>query len=220
MKSSQSLIVLTAALLGSIFLGIIAQTLSSQRIISENTAAAAGCLCAAFAAAVYCIVLVTYRRERTAAIVESDHFPPETQTDENERQRTLSRAFLFAGLFCVIAGAVLSGTSRMPIAESVFSVIGSVLICLGAVGWIRMRKSGRAPMDERTKKMAVYGFMYSWYVTFVVIAEMFWLESTFGLSALWGFSPVLYTGLALLVMAASARLFQYFLYKKPDIDIR
>ena len=90
--------------------------------------------------------------------------------------------------------------------------IGGVMIF---VTFIRAKRSGDGPVkDERTVRIGSYGLSYSWFVTLILLAVLFWIDY---------FELVQFTvdqilGLLILVMAVTAKGFQWYLFRKGDVE--
>jgi arginine exporter protein ArgO len=90
--------------------------------------------------------------------------------------------------------------------------IGGVIIF---VTFIRARRSGDGSMkDERTVRIGSYGLSYSWFVTLILLAVLFWIDY---------FELVQFTvdqvlGLLILVMAVTAKGFQWYHFRKGDVE--
>ena len=68
--------------------------------------------------------------------------------------------------------------------------------------------------DERTKKIGSYGLSYSWQLTLVVLFHLFWAERL-ALLALTAGDALL---VVILVMTISAKVFQWHLSRKGDVE--
>lgn len=113
---------------------------------------------------------------------------------------------IMAGVFVV---AFVDGYQEMAIS---LINIGGVMIF---ITFIRAKRFKNGPMkDERTVKIGSYGLSYSWFVTLIVVAMLFWIDY-FELVQL-TVDQVL--GLLILVMAVTAKGFQWYLFRKGDVE--
>ncbi|MDD4253458.1 MAG: hypothetical protein PHT74_09990, partial [Methanoculleus horonobensis] len=119
----------------------------------------------------------------------------------------------------IAAGAVLGaagillpflvdGTEAL---SSLMVTIGLVILAVAAVRHWRFRDEPER--DERTQKIGAYGISYSWLLTIVFLAILFWVDYL-GLFALTVESVLLS---AILLMGLSARLFQWYLFRQGDV---
>jgi len=107
----------------------------------------------------------------------------------------------------------------MLLTGSVEQGIGSSLIASGTVVIIfataKLFRSGDGPeQDERTRRIGAWGISYSWFVTFMSLFVLFWLD-VLGV-------VVLDVGLVLMIlmleMALSVRIFQWYFFRKGDVE--
>ncbi len=83
-----------------------------------------------------------------------------------------------------------------------------------AVGILRNRQSGDSPeSDERSEKIAAYGFSYAWQTGVLFITALYWLD-VMGIFRM-GTQGAL--GLILMVLAISAVLYQMYLSRRGDV---
>jgi len=68
--------------------------------------------------------------------------------------------------------------------------------------------------DERTRKIGAYGITYSWFFTLIYLFALFWAQNA-GLIAL--SSPDALIS-AILLMAISAKAFQWWFFRKGDVE--
>lgn len=117
-----------------------------------------------------------------------------------------------AGAVIGLTGLVLpfltDGTETL---SSLLVTIGAVLLAVAAVRHWRFRDEPEK--DERTQKMGAYGISYSWFLTFVFLALLFWADY-FGVFALTVESVLLST---ILVMTLSASVFQWYFLRQGDV---
>lgn len=67
--------------------------------------------------------------------------------------------------------------------------------------------------DERTRRIGAWGLSYSWFLTFLAMFGIFWLDYLEIASPDAGTLSVLF----ILLMGVSARLFQVYLFRKGDV---
>ncbi len=119
----------------------------------------------------------------------------------------------------ITAGAVLGAAGVvLPFLMDGTEAISSLLVTIGlvilAVAMVRHWRFRDEPeKDERTQKIGAYGVTYSWLLTIVFLAILFWVDYL-GLFALTVESVLLS---AILLMGLSARLFQWFLFRQGDV---
>lgn len=121
-------------------------------------------------------------------------------------------------MYSIAAILIMAGVAMLAfIGDHQEMAIG--LINAGAVvifvTFIRARRFKDGPLkDERTVRIGSYGLSYSWFVTIVLLAVLFWLNY-FELVQL-TVDQVL--GLLILVMAITAKGFQWYLFRKGDVE--
>ncbi len=89
--------------------------------------------------------------------------------------------------------------------------IGLVILAVAVVRHWRFRDEPEK--DERTQKIGAYGVSYSWFLTLVFLALLFWVDYL-GVLALTVESVLLAT---ILLMGLSARIFQWYLCRQGDV---
>jgi predicted CDP-diglyceride synthetase/phosphatidate cytidylyltransferase len=67
--------------------------------------------------------------------------------------------------------------------------------------------------DERTKRIGAWGLSYSWFLTFMAMFAVFWLDYLEIASPDAGTLSVVF----ILLMGISARVFQIYLFRKGDV---
>jgi hypothetical protein len=97
--------------------------------------------------------------------------------------------------------------------------IGSSLIASGTVVIIfvtaKLFRSVEGPeQDERTRRIGAWGISYSWFVTFMSLFVLFWLD-VLGVFAL---DVHLVLMILMLEMALSVRIFQWYFFRKGDVE--
>ncbi|WP_406656202.1 hypothetical protein V7O62_10100 [Methanolobus sp. ZRKC2] len=90
---------------------------------------------------------------------------------------------------------------------------GSIIIFVTFVRG-RRRSRGGTLKDERTVKLGSYGLSYSWIATLVLVTLLFWVD-LFGLVR-FNVSQIL--GILLFVMVLTAKGFQWYLFRKGDVE--
>jgi len=119
----------------------------------------------------------------------------------------------------IAAGAVLAAAGiLLPFLVDGAGAISSILVTIGlvilAIAVVRHWRFRDEPeKDERTQKIGAYGISYSWLLTLVFLALLFWVDYL-GVLALTVESVLLST---ILLMGISARLFQWYLFRQGDI---
>lgn len=97
--------------------------------------------------------------------------------------------------------------------------IGSSLIASGTVVIIfstaKLFRRGDGPeQDERTRRIGAWGISYSWFVTFLSLFLLFWID-VLGVVAL---DVRLVLMILMLEMALSVRIFQWYFFRKGDVQ--
>ena len=89
---------------------------------------------------------------------------------------------------------------------------GTVIIF---VTFIRTRRSRSGPVkDERTVRIGSYGLSYSWFTTLIIVTLLFWVDYF----EMMQFSVNQVLGLLLFVMVLTAKGFQWYLFRKGDVE--
>ena len=119
----------------------------------------------------------------------------------------------------IAAGAILAAAGIfLPFLIDGIEALSSILVTIGlvtiAVVVMRYwRFRDELESDERTKKLGAYGLAYSWLLTLIFLAILFWVDYL-GLLALPVGGVLLVT---ILLMALSARIFQWYLFRQGDV---
>ncbi|WP_292728819.1 hypothetical protein [Methanoculleus sp.] len=119
----------------------------------------------------------------------------------------------------IAAGAVLGAAGiLLPFLVAGTEAISSLLVTIGlvilAVAAVRHWRFRDEPeRDERTQKIGAYGISYSWLLTLVFLALLFWVDYL-GVLALTVETVLLAT---ILLMGLSARIFQWYLFRQGDV---
>ena len=93
-----------------------------------------------------------------------------------------------------------------------FVTFGFILVFLAGA---RLYRDEYDPVqDERTRKIGAYGLSWSWFLTFILLFGFFWLDH-FGI-----YQPDAGTLSVMLIlfMGVSAKIFQYYLFRKGDVE--
>lgn len=121
---------------------------------------------------------------------------------------------LILGILFILAGIALPYTGIATGSPASASLISAGIAMLIVTAVTAMRSRDEVPSDERTKKIGAYGITYSWLLTLVLILIFFWIDYL-DLAVL-GLQAVL--GVLLFTMVLSARVFQWFLFRKGDVE--
>lgn len=119
----------------------------------------------------------------------------------------------------IAAGAILAAAGiLLPFLIDGIEALSSILVTIGLVtiAVVVMRHwrfRDELESDERTKKLGAYGLSYSWLLTLIFLAILFWVDYL-GLLALPVGGVLLVT---ILLMALSARIFQWYLFRQGDV---
>lgn len=120
---------------------------------------------------------------------------------------------LIFGIVIMLLGILSVAFNKFNMSASIFLInLGLIIVILTIV---RSLRQGELPdRDERTKKLAAYGITYSWLLTLVLIAVLYWVEyfKLVGLNA----SNVL--GILLIFMSISAYVFKWYFMQKGDVE--
>jgi UDP-N-acetylmuramyl pentapeptide phosphotransferase/UDP-N-acetylglucosamine-1-phosphate transferase len=114
----------------------------------------------------------------------------------------------------VLAALMLAVLWRGVNTVSVSAVI-SMIIAAIVVGFLRWKRTAEVSEgDERTKKLGAYAATYSWLLTLVLIAVLFWVDY---------FTVVKMTvaqalGTTLFVMVLSMNMFRWYFYRLGDVE--
>lgn len=119
----------------------------------------------------------------------------------------------------IAAGAVLGAAGiLLPFLVDGTEALSSLMVTIGlvilAVAVVRHWRFRDEPeRDERTQKIGAYGISYSWLLTIVFLALLFWVDYL-GVVALTVEAVLLST---ILLMGLSARIFQWHLFRQGDV---
>jgi len=131
----------------------------------------------------------------------------------------LARAWISI-MFLVGVGLLLVGLSEMlrlpvdpPDTGALSSVtFGFILVFLAGARLFRGEQD--TFQDERTRKIGAYGLSWSWFLTFLVLFVLFWLDYLGIFSPGGGTVAVI----IILLMGISAKVFQLYLFRRGDIE--
>lgn len=118
-----------------------------------------------------------------------------------------------SGIAIMLAGIFSAVFHTFETSISIFLInFGLILFVITAFRLFRL--GGLPDRDERTKKLAAYGITYSWLLTLVLIASLYWVEY-FKLTE---FTAGGVLGMLLIFMTISANVFRWYFMKKGDIE--
>jgi hypothetical protein len=118
-----------------------------------------------------------------------------------------------AGIFLIIMGVIqglASGWQDVATSGLITSGIIVVIVMLGK----EIRTKEGPPQDERTKKIGAWGLSYSWFLTFITLFILFWVQYL-GLLVLSVQIVILFL---VLEMAISARALQWYFFRRGDVE--
>ncbi|WP_292468715.1 hypothetical protein [Methanolobus sp.] len=109
---------------------------------------------------------------------------------------------------------IMAGIVLVAIFED-YQQSGISLINIGAiilfVTFIRAKRYRNGPVkDERTIKIGAYGLSYSWLITFILIALLFWVEE-FGIAQM---TVKQILAVLMFTMVVTAKGIQWYLFRK------
>ena len=122
-------------------------------------------------------------------------------------------------LIRIMIGALLLVSGLIgAVFEPAGFIFSTMLITAGcaflAVGILRFHQyCDSAESDERSEKIAAYGFSYAWQTGVLFITVLYWLD-VMGIFRM-GTQGAL--GLILMVLAISAVLYQMYLFRRGDV---
>jgi hypothetical protein len=99
------------------------------------------------------------------------------------------------------------------------AIIGIILLVAGftflVTGFVRHKRYGNDPeSDERSRKIGSYGLSYAWLTGLFFMFGLFWLDYLNILRL----GTQIALALSIVVLAASARLYQIYLFRKGDVE--
>ena len=124
-----------------------------------------------------------------------------------------TRLFYSAAVFLIMAGFLLI------ILRENYSHIGISLINIGAImifaTFIKVKRLRRGAIkDERTVKIGAYGLSYSWLLSLVLLSMLFWVDYM----QLVQMTVTQVLGIMIFAMVFSAKGFQWYLFRKGDVE--
>ncbi|MDG6256562.1 MAG: hypothetical protein QCH35_03075 [Methanomicrobiaceae archaeon] len=125
----------------------------------------------------------------------------------------MTAMFLFgAVLLAVGLFQMLTMPAGAPGTIADYSIAAGFVMMILA-GARMLRGESRSMQDERTKRIGAWGLSYSWFLTFLAMNAVFWLDHLGIASPDAGTLSVAF----ILVMGLSAKLFQSYLFGKGDV---
>ena len=120
---------------------------------------------------------------------------------------------LASGIVLMLAGIFSAVFHTFEMTTSIFLInMGLLLFVITALRLLR--QGGLPDRDERTKKLAAYGVTYSWLLTLVLIAVLYWIEYL----KLIEFTAESVLGILLIFMTISANVFRWYFMQKGDVE--
>ncbi|MHC1754188.1 MAG: hypothetical protein AB9861_01930 [Methanosarcina sp.] len=120
---------------------------------------------------------------------------------------------LALGIAIMLAGMFSAVFHIFEMSISIFLInLGLILFVITAFKHFRL--GGLPDRDERTKKLAAYGITYSWLLTLVLIAVLYWIEYF----KLIEFTAGGVLGILLIFMTISANIFRWYFMQKGDFE--
>jgi hypothetical protein len=123
------------------------------------------------------------------------------------------RSWWAAGILLILLGVVVgneAGWQNLAAGGLITSGIIVVIVMLGKE--IRIEEGPR--QDERTKKIGAWGLSYSWFLTFITLFFLFWMQYLGVLN--FSFQTVIL--FLVLQMAISARVYQWYFFRRGDVE--
>jgi hypothetical protein len=120
---------------------------------------------------------------------------------------------LVLGIAIMVAGIFSIAFQKFE--ESISVSLINIGLIIFIVTVFRIFRKGELPdRDERTKKLAAYGITYSWLLTLVLIAGLYWVEY-FKLIELTAGGVL---GILLFFMIISSNVFRWYFMQKGDVE--
>lgn len=90
-------------------------------------------------------------------------------------QRKHAHTTIVAGLLLILLAIVYDLALGVdPVITLTFVNAGTIMIVIAAIA---LNRAGRdQPQDERTRKLGAYGLAKSWFVTFIGLNLLFWID--------------------------------------------
>jgi uncharacterized membrane protein len=120
---------------------------------------------------------------------------------------------LYAAIAAVVIGILASILQVGD--EEISNILINIGVAIIAVLLVRLRRTGNLPeKDERTKKLGAYGLSYSWFITFLMLNLLFWIDRLH--FAQLTVSNVIF--ILFILMLVTAKGFQWYFLSKGDVD--
>ncbi len=120
---------------------------------------------------------------------------------------------LYAAIAAVVIG-ILASTLQVG-DEEISNILINIGVAIIAVLLVRLRRTGNLPeKDERTKKLGAYGLSYSWFITFLMLNLLYWIDRLH--FAQLTVSNVIF--ILFILMLVTAKGFQWYFLSKGDVD--
>ncbi|HDR72628.1 MAG TPA: hypothetical protein ENN85_01730 [Methanoculleus sp.] len=135
-----------------------------------------------------------------------------------QKQLHKSRWWMTAMFFF---GAALLATGLFQSLTMPAGALGTIAGSAIATGFVMMLLAGarllkgesHSMQDERTKRIGAWGLSYSWFLTFLAMFAVFWLDHLGTASPDAGTLSVVF----ILLMGLSAKLFQSYRFRRGDV---
>lgn len=115
---------------------------------------------------------------------------------------------LFAGLLqLVLMPAEAPGNAALS-----FVTFGFIMVFLAGSRLYRGEQYYR--QDERTRRIGAWGLSWSWFLTFLALFGIFWLDYL----GIWSPGAGTLSLILILFMGISAKAFQIWLFRKGDVE--
>jgi hypothetical protein len=118
-----------------------------------------------------------------------------------------------AGTLLIILGVIQGLVSEWQNVAASGLITSGIVILIALLGKEIWKEEGPR-QDERTKRIGAWGLSYSWFITFVTLFILFWVQYL-GLLVL---SIQLVILFLVLEMAISARAFQWYFFRRGDVQ--
>ena len=129
---------------------------------------------------------------------------------QQDKKRILWLMVQIAVLALLMLAVLWHGVNTRSV-STVISVITVVLL----IWFFRWKRTADDPeSDERTKKLGAYAATYSWLVTLMFIALLFWVDNL----AMVTLTVMQALGTTLLVMLLTMSVFRWYLNRKGDVE--
>lgn len=120
---------------------------------------------------------------------------------------------LYAAIAAVVIGILASILQVGD--EEISNILINIGVAIIAVLLVRLRRTGNLPeKDERTKKLGAYGLSYSWFITFLMLNLLYWIDRLH--FAQLTVSNVIF--ILFILMLVTAKGFQWYFLSKGDVD--